>query len=567
MSTFSNLTDTPRVDKDQLGIDKYKKGLKRFLMSAQTPLTVAIQGEWGSGKTTLMNFLRQELCTDDDGYYAVWINTWEYGLMMDASSTLTNIITAIINQVIEVIEQENSDDAAKLKKKAKSFITRVSKVALKTSANMTIGSSAGDVVDSMFETEQSEIGVRQLRDELQSTINHFIAQNPQKGFIFFIDDLDRINPPVAVQILELLKNLFDLDHCVFLLAIDYDVIVKGLEPKFGKKTMENEREFRSFFEKIIQLPFSMPVNNYEVQSFLIDNLKQLKLIKDSVSAAQILLIEEIGLLTVGKNPRAIKRLMNAISLVKCINDVDTQQDEVSEIINFFLLSVQISYPQIYSVLAHHPDFIGWDNELEVEYQLFDKDEDIELSHEDEEWKQILFKLCKKDFFLQARYAAIVRLFERIEAFCKEQKVSLQDTIRQGLELSSVTSVGDTAETNKVKKDFSTFEFQGKSYNKGRLVNEVIKAYVRDYPNINFSELEEAFPAELQGSLGVVTTKDNAVQIYKRTGHKRYYIKPNELIKVSDGKVATSNQWKVDNIEKFVNHINQMGLSDFSIKNS
>lgn len=567
MGTFSNLTDTPKVDKDQLGIDKYKKGLKRFLMSAQTPLTVAIQGEWGSGKTTLMNFLRQELCTDKEGYYGVWINTWEYGLMMDASSTLTNIITAIINQVIEVIELENSDDAAKLKKKAKSFITRVSKAALKTSANMTIGGGASDIVDSMFEAEQSEVGVRQLRDELQSTINDFIAQNPQKGFMFFIDDLDRINPPVAVQILELLKNLFDLNNCVFLLAIDYDVVVKGLEPKFGKKTMENEREFRSFFEKIIQLPFSMPVNNYEVQSFLIDNLKQLKLISESVSTAQILLIEEIGLLTVGKNPRAIKRLMNAISLVKCINDVGIQQDEVSEIINFFLLSVQISYPQIYNVLAHYPNFMGWDNELEVEYQLFDKDEDIYLSHEDEEWKQILFKLCKKDFFLQARYAAIVRLFERIEEFCKEQKVSLQDTIRQGLELSSVTSVGDAVETNKVKKDFSTFNFQGKSYNKGRLVNEVVKAYVRDNPNINFSELEEAFPTEIQGSLGVVTSEENAVQIYKRTGHKRYYIKSNEIINVSDGKVATSNQWKTDNIEKFVNHVNKMGLSGFSIQNS
>ena len=514
-----------------------------------------------------MNFLRQELCTDKEGYYGVWINTWEYGLMVDASSTLTNIITAIINQVIEVIELENSNDAAKLKKKAKSFITRVSKAALKTSANMTIGGGASDIVDSMFEAEQSEVGVRQLRDELQSTINDFIAQNPQKGFMFFIDDLDRINPPVAVQILELLKNLFDLNNCVFLLAIDYDVVVKGLEPKFGKKTMENEREFRSFFEKIIQLPFSMPVNNYEVQSFLIDNLKQLKLISESVSTAQILLIEEIGLLTVGKNPRAIKRLMNAISLVKCINDVGIQQDEVSEIINFFLLSVQISYPQIYNVLAHYPNFMGWDNELEVEYQLFDKDEDIYLSHEDEEWKQILFKLCKKDFFLQARYAAIVRLFERIEEFCKEQKVSLQDTIRQGLELSSVTSVGDAVETNKVKKDFSTFNFQGKSYNKGRLVNEVVKAYVRDNPNINFSELEEAFPTEIQGSLGVVTSEENAVQIYKRTGHKRYYIKSNEIINVSDGKVATSNQWKTDNIEKFVNHVNKMGLSGFSIQNS
>ena len=567
MSTFSNLTDTPRVDRDLLGIDKYKEGLKRFLMSAQTPLTVAIQGEWGSGKTTLMNFLRQELCTDKEGYYGVWINTWEYGLMMDASSTLTNIITAIINQVIEVIEQENSDDAAQLKKKAKSFITRVSKVALKTSANMTIGSGAGDVVDSVFETEQSETGVRQLRDELQSTINHFIAQNPQKGFIFFIDDLDRINPPVAVQILELLKNLFDLDNCIFLLAIDYDVVVKGLEPKFGKKTMENEREFRSFFEKIIQLPFSMPVNNYEVQSFLIDNLKQLKLINDNVSEAQTILIEEIGLLTVGKNPRAIKRLMNAISLVKCINDVGTQQDEVAEIINFFLLSVQISYPQIYNVLAHYPNFVGWDNELEVEYQLFDKEDDLDLQGEEEDWKQILFKLCRKDFFLQARYAAIVRLFERIEEFCKEQKVSLEDTLRQGLELSSVTSVGDAVETTKAKKDFSKFAFQGGSYNKGRLVNQVIKAYVKENPGITFSELEDAFPAEIQGSLGVITSKENAEQIYKRTGHKRYYIKPNELVKVTDGKVATCNQWAVGNIESFVNHVNKMGLSGFTIQNS
>ena len=43
-----------------------------------------------------------------------------------------------------------------------------------------------------------------------------------------------------------------MPNCVFVLAIDYDVVVKGLESKFGKKTEENEREFRSFFDKIIQ---------------------------------------------------------------------------------------------------------------------------------------------------------------------------------------------------------------------------------------------------------------------------------------------------------------------------
>ena len=50
--------------------------------------------------------------------------------------------------------------------------------------------------------------------------------------------------------------------------IDYDIVVKGLESKFGPKTDENEREFRSFFDKIIQVPFSMPTGTYDIENFL-----------------------------------------------------------------------------------------------------------------------------------------------------------------------------------------------------------------------------------------------------------------------------------------------------------
>lgn len=57
---------------------------------------------------------------------------------------------------------------------------------------------------------------------------------------------------------------FDVRHCVFVLAIDYDVVVKGLEKKFGQKTEGNDREFRSFFDKLIQVPFSMPLSAYEI---------------------------------------------------------------------------------------------------------------------------------------------------------------------------------------------------------------------------------------------------------------------------------------------------------------
>ncbi|MDB4698379.1 KAP family NTPase, partial [Akkermansiaceae bacterium] len=60
--------------------------------------------------------------------------------------------------------------------------------------------------------------------------------------------------------------------CVFVLAIDYDVVVKGLEGKFGKKTEENDREFRSFFDKIIQVPFSMPTGAYTIEDLMKDRL-------------------------------------------------------------------------------------------------------------------------------------------------------------------------------------------------------------------------------------------------------------------------------------------------------
>ena len=75
--------------------------------------------------------------------------------------------------------------------------------------------------------------------------------------------------------MELLKNIFDLEHCIYVLAIDYDVVVKGLKPKFGELTDKNAREFRSFFDKIIQLPFAMPVGSYRIDNFLIDALNRI----------------------------------------------------------------------------------------------------------------------------------------------------------------------------------------------------------------------------------------------------------------------------------------------------
>ena len=110
------------------------------------------------------------------------------------------------------------------------------------------------------------------------------------------------------------------------------------------------------------------------------------------------------------------------------------------------------------------------------------------------------------------------------------------------------------------KDYSTFIFNGKEFNKGRLVNEVVREYVDRNPSLSFAQLKEKFPKSLQGSFGVFDKLSRAQEIYNTTGHKRHFIKPTEVINLVDGEIiATSNQWRVKSIKAFIENAKKLGF--------
>ncbi len=65
-------------DVDVLNLREIASGLSRFLRHEKTmpPLTVAVIGEWGSGKSSLMNLLKKDL--QSYGYRPVWFNAWHH---------------------------------------------------------------------------------------------------------------------------------------------------------------------------------------------------------------------------------------------------------------------------------------------------------------------------------------------------------------------------------------------------------------------------------------------------------------------------------------------------------
>ena len=457
----TSIIDQPigAADKDLFQITPYKDALCEFIRGADTPITIALQGEWGSGKTSLMHQIQETLAseTGEAQFYSVWINTWQHMLLSDVESSVSGILKNIVAQIAQHAKSDNSKNVA-------GFTRFLVKTAVRTLTN-TAGSCIGlkdagdDALKSFHEQyEKGSISGESDISELKKSIGNlidavFLDSGEEKKFLFFIDDLDRIDPPVAVNVLEILKNVFDLKNCIFILAIDYDVVVKGLKPKFGELTSKNEREFRSFFDKIIQVPFSMPVKAYKIDDFLGQVLRSIGFLNSSDNASETLReIEEITRIvqiSIGTNPRALKRLTNTLSLIQIIarrthTNADDQQLEKQKLLNFALVCLQICYPPVYNVLLTYPNFTAWDEALAHKLQLEPLPEGVaerlKITKEfDDAWEQMLYRLCSSDYYLSSRVFDISALLNRIRDMVPPED-DIGVAIESVIKLSAVTNV-------------------------------------------------------------------------------------------------------------------------------
>lgn len=555
----SSIIDVPRQHQqnDLFGIQVYQDALTKFIQYTDTPITIALQGEWGSGKTSLMNQLRYNLC-DADGaaYYPVWINTWQYSLMRTPSQAIIAILEGIIAQIGELSPNHKLDES---KKKIGGLFKKMAVVGAKVAVG-TVGVD-GEAVDDLFAQNGGESTIVQLKKEIAKLVETSLEQNPsKKGFTLYIDDLDRIDPPVAVEILELLKNIFDLKHCVFVLAIDYDVVIKGLKPKFGELTDKNEREFRSFFDKIIQLPFSMPVASYNVDTFLVEALSEIEFFSKEELADTVLAenLSEIARLSVGCNPRSLKRLTNTLSLISIINESLAKASSLTQTtkdktLNFALVCMQIAYPYIYNQLSEEPDFKKWNESVATKLKLRQltesEKESLDVTDEfDDEWEKVLFRMCQKEIYLSNRVFSVSGLFNKIADVVNDDE-HLGDIIASTIELSAVTNLKAFDAPAKVpmkfNRDLSNYRFNNKVYDKKvNLVHDLVLYHIDKHPGITHAQLKEDF--RIQKNMDAVfMTFDMYKRIMQEKGKVEFMGKNKTLedtIQLADANILICSNW-------------------------
>lgn len=331
---MSGLTDKPAVV-DAFNIESYISGLSNFIMNCTTPMTISIQGDWGTGKTSVMAMVQERL---PENICKVWFNTWQFSQFNMGEQLPVFMMTKLIDEI--------EDQADAVKSKSKEVVAKI----LKISASMALGQLSGGSVTHEDVSNLLAGDFFKEFETLKETFQKLIDKKAGESgkVVIFIDDLDRLAPGRAVELLEVLKIFLDCEKCVFVLAIDYSVVSRGVKEKYGSDF--EEEKGKSFFDKIIQVPFKMPVASYDITNYVKTCFGNIGImVADSDLPKYVNLINH----SIGNNPRGMKRLFNSYLLLSNIATDEVLKQDNNKSLLFAILCMQSKFEKMYNLMVNN----------------------------------------------------------------------------------------------------------------------------------------------------------------------------------------------------------------------
>ena len=223
---------------DKLNMSKPANSLARILSDEKDSdsLVVGIYGEWGSGKSSFINLLKQDLIELSNSH-----PEYKQPVMITFDPWLCTSDNAMLHRFFEELATF-LDKETNLKDIAKNII----KYAKIVAPLIPLPGLPYSVECASAALEDSEITTEDLKNKIEESLKTY-----QKKFYIFIDDLDRLPDNQIRLIFQLVNHLADFSNITYVIAFDHDVVTTALNKiQSGKGT--------EYLQKIIQLPYSIP---------------------------------------------------------------------------------------------------------------------------------------------------------------------------------------------------------------------------------------------------------------------------------------------------------------------
>ena len=267
------LTRKPYLDLLKSIIEKQK--------DSPTGYSFAIDGEWGSGKTWILQELEKQLLKEKDNKYLIFhYNAWENDFYDEP-------LVAILSVMIDSL-----DNYSRAEETANKINAKLAQTAIKVFKNLAIsianyklkdktGLEFRDVINDIKEVSNAKSkhpkmkkeidNYSSLKDLLTEIHNQIKSLSEEVNILLIVDELDRCLPEYAIKVLERLHHVCNDKPVIQLLAINKKILTDSIVKVFGKDIFKiedpknlttalkwNEHFADSYLQKFVNVLIPLP---------------------------------------------------------------------------------------------------------------------------------------------------------------------------------------------------------------------------------------------------------------------------------------------------------------------
>jgi predicted KAP-like P-loop ATPase len=347
-------------------------------------LTIGLYGKWGSGKTSIINMIIENLESNKDFI----IFNFEPWLFSDTNQLISNFFKEFAQKINH--DANESDDMKSIGSKMEAYASFFEPLTLIpepttqiiVKAIHTFFSSGGKTFTKMGEAYKKDLSA--TKKDIEKYLNKL-----DKKILIIIDDIDRLNNTEIKQIFQLIKSLGNFPNTIYLSSMDKDVVVNALSEV--QKGDGNE-----YLEKIINVPLEIPqLSKSDVHKFLFSKLDEI--------------IKDIDEKDFDQNywgnifHSGYKNFfLNIRDVIRYINILRFNQNALEQKVNIIDLMVisafQVFEPKVYEFLKHNKELLSGQESDGGGYGYSQKSENQKkLREELDNCKEKLQKLDKDSF--------------------------------------------------------------------------------------------------------------------------------------------------------------------------
>lgn len=251
------------------------EGLTHLVTFADDPLVIAIDADWGTGKSVFLKMWAGELRKLQ--IPVIYFDAYANDYVDDAFVSLASEIIRLAQQHKNTPRKRVKNLTEKAIGASKILLRSAGKIAAKAATLGALdGSEAESLVKEMSDdlaSDASDLADKYLEklltgaDERRKTLEDFrsalselpglLAKNTKKTesgdakvppLIFIIDELDRCKPPFALDILERIKHVMSVRNVHFVLGVHIDQLCNSVKAQYGR-----DIDARTYLQKFIHV--------------------------------------------------------------------------------------------------------------------------------------------------------------------------------------------------------------------------------------------------------------------------------------------------------------------------